>query len=623
MRRLFLAFRRTKVLGTENSRTKRRLFRILVFGIVFELFILSCHKSEILDPEDQVIQPEVVIKLNQNVEGFRNLAEASAEVDSIAIFNVEYNDDGSVLYWLSMKEGEDIELYSEIVSQEVLVPELSMSWIENGFYWMINGSFLTDSEGNRIPVTDQTKSISFFMRDEVIYCNLKNDVIGEYPVTRTEYDYYTKDVLFVFDPETCEYNVSLSSGDKITLPMMSGYKLLEGKRLSQSYYKDVFLDGGISLTTLKTLSAARYLNLSLEGVTFPSSIATFEKKTIQKAIISGDSNDSNGRLLYPDGQPRYKLLFVLGGDSKAHGQSLEKSGLENMRRFVQGGGCYVGTCAGAFLASNGYDGRTDYQHYLSIYPGMMSHSGLVGVYHGVLIEKDSPLFRFDSFGGDSRIDSVYHNYGGYPVDLPEKTEVLARISYPKRKSAHLQPSVWAYKDSQYSGRIVLCGSHPEAVSKGENRDLLAAMLMYALDGRGVASLKGFLKNGVKRLMDKKTEDMNPAFTRIGDLQTHHFAAYIPPNAKKIRVEVSSPSDCDLALMMSQQTYSFPDEAEYYSSVPGAHQSLSFQTIKEGFWFIGVKCLSTVTVKETDYGQEYSGKTEVLNGVPYTISISWE
>lgn len=619
--------------GTDNFRTIGRAFRIVVFGIVFGSIILSCHKSVILNldtldtldnpdtSDSQIVQHEVVRKLNKNVEGLRKLAESSMKVDSVAIFNMDYNDDGSVLYWLSTKEGEDIELYSEIVSQEILVPELSMSWFENSFYWFINGSYLTDSEGNRIPVTDQTESISFSIRDERIYCNLENAIIGEYPVTRA--DYSTKDVLFVYDPETCEYNVTLSSGDKITLPRISGYELLEGIVQNQSYYKDVFLDGGISLTTLKSLSAARYLNLSLEGVTFPSSMTTSEKKTIQSAIISGDSSDSNGRLLYPDGQPRYKLLFVLGGDSRAHGQSLEKSGLENMRRFVQGGGCYAGTCAGAFLASNGYDARTDYQHYLSIYPGMMSHSGLVGVYHDVLIEKDSPLLQYDNFGGDAQIDSVYHNYGGYPVDLPERTEVLARINYPKKKSVHLQPSVWAYKDSHYSGRIVLSGSHPEAVSKGENRDLLAAMLMYAMDGRGVASLKGFLKNGVKRLMDKTTEDKNPAYTRIGDLQTHHFAAYIPRGAKNLRVEVSSPNDCDLALMMNQQTYAFSDAAEYSSSVLGPHQSLSFQTIKEGFWFIGVKCLTTVTVKETDYGQEYGGRTEVLNGVPYTISISWE
>jgi hypothetical protein len=124
-------------------------------------------------------------------------------------------------------------------------------------------------------------------------------------------------------------------------------------------------------------------------------------------------------------------------------------------------------------------------------------------------------------------------------------------------------------------------------------------------------------------MDKLTPDNNPAYTRIGDLQTHHFAAYLPPDARSIRVELDSPSDCNFALMMNQGTYAFSDEAEYRSSFPGARQKLSFPALREGLWFIAVQCLTTVTVTETDYGQEYSGKTEVLNGVPYKIMISWE
>ena len=55
----------------------------------------------------------------------------------------------------------------------------------------------------------------------------------------------------------------------------------------------------------------------------------------------------------------------------------------------------------------------------------------------------------------------------------------------------------------------------------------------------------------------------------------------------------------------------------------ANQKLSFPTIREGLWFIAVQCLTTITVTETNYGQEYGGKTEVLNGVPYRISIYWE
>ena len=124
-------------------------------------------------------------------------------------------------------------------------------------------------------------------------------------------------------------------------------------------------------------------------------------------------------------------------------------------------------------------------------------------------------------------------------------------------------------------------------------------------------------------MDKTTEDNDPAYTRIGDLQTHHFATYIPPDAKNIRVEVSSPSDSDLALMMNQKTYAFSGMSEYSSSFPGSRQQLSFPSIREGIWYISVQCLTTVTVKETDFGQEYGGNLEVLNGIPYQISISWE
>ena len=166
-------------------------------------------------------------------------------------------------------------------------------------------------------------------------------------------------------------------------------------------------------------------------------------------------------------------------------------------------------------------------------------------------------------------------------------------------------------------------SHPEEVPDGERRDLTAAMMQYAMDGGGGASVKGFLKNGVERLMDKTTEEKKPAYTRIGDLQTHHFATYIPSGAKNIRVELSSSSDCDFALMMDHGTYAFSDVAEYQSRIHGSNQQLSFPSLPEGFWFIAVQCLTTVKVKETDYGQEYVGNLEVLNGIPYQISISWE
>lgn len=593
--------------------------RLLLSGLVFLSLLSACLKSS-LGPEEDGSPLGTVWKLNKNVTGLRGLANACMNADSVALFNIEYNDDGSVLYWLSMKMGGDIDLYSEIVSQEICVPELSMQKVGGSFYWMVNGIFLTDSNGEQISVTDVTKPISFLLHDKSICCRVKNSVVAEFPFTKA--DYLAKDVAIDYDMDNRGFNIRLASGFKSILPAISEFHLIDSSVKNRSFYKDVFLDAGIALTSRKSLAAAEYLRLSLEGVSLPYSKATASDKSIQSSIVSGDSLDSNGRLLYPDGQPRFRLLFVNGGNSTSHGQSLGKKGMDNMRAFVENGGSYVGTCAGAFFASNGYDGKVDYPYYLSLWPGMMQHSGLRNVTTGMFIEKNSPLLQYYDFGEDFYVEGIRHNEGGYPVSFPLRTEILARYDYQQDGKVHRKPSIWAYKPSWKSGRIIMEGSHPEEVSDGERRDLTAAMMLYALDGVGTVSIKGYLQNGKVREMDKKTEDNDPDYTRIGDLQTHHFAAYIPSEAKNVIVQVNCSSDCDFALMMSQGTYAFTDTADYMSSGSETLR-LSFSSLPEGFWFIGVKCLTTVTVEETDYGQAYKGHTEVLNGIPYSISISWE
>ncbi len=595
-------------------------FRSFLLGLFVLPFLSACLNKD-LELEDDGTPSSTVVKLNKNVQGFLGVANACMNADSIVFFNIEHHGDGSALYWLRMKEGGDIELYSEIVSDEIPVPKLSMNRIGESFYWTVNGTILTDSNGNKLSVTDDSKPISFILRNGTILCRIKKTVIGEYPVTKA--GYLSKDVAFEYDQDNTAYILRLSSGFITSLPTVSSFRLLDEIVLNRSFYKDVFLDAGIVLTSRKSLAAAEYLNLSLEGISLPYSNPSKEDKALQEAIISGEPMDLNGRLLYPDGQPRYKLLFVNGGTATSHGQSLGKTGVANMHTFVKNGGSYVGTCAGTFLAANGYDDTPNYPYFLSVWPGLTQHTRLHNKRFGVFIEENSPLLHYFDFGGDNYVDEVRHNNGGFPLSLPKGTEVLARYDYPKDARVHMKPNIWAYKETLLTGRVVLEGSHPEEVKDGERRDLTAAMMLYAIDGVGVTTLKGYLKNGEERVMNKKSTDNKPDYTCIGDLQTHHFATYIPSEAKNVRVELKSSSDCDLALMMSQDSYAFSDIAEYRSSFPGANQTLSFSSIREGLWFIGVQCLTTVTVKETDYGQEYSGKTEVLNGIPYKISISWE
>ena len=586
------------------------------------IFVVPACLSKVSQPVEDNSPQVMVSKLNKNVEGLRVLANACIASDSVAIFDLDYRENRNTLYWLSMKEKGDIELYGEIVSEDGVFPNLSMDLQDGVFYWMVNNAFVLDKDGNRISVTDLTKPISFSLRDESVYCKVNNTIVDEYPFAKSEED-PTKDVSIRFDSENSVLNLRLSSGFSTVFPTVSAFQLLNTPVQNRSYYKDIFMDAGIALTARKTLAAADYLGLSLEAISCSSNSVNSPDTAVQNAMISGDSSDQNGRLLYPDGQPRYRLLFVNGGTSTTHGQSLDSKGLENMRAFVERGGSYLGMCAGAFFAANGYDNKADYPYYLSIWPGMVQHTGLSKTRFGMFIEQDSPLLRYYDFGSDHYVDSVRHNSGGYPAGLPKGTEVLARYDFPKKSSVHKKPSVWAYKKSPQSGRVIMEGSHPEEVPDGERRDLTAAMMLYAMEGGGTASLKGYLKNGRERIMNKNSTDNDPAFTRIGDLQTHHFVAYIPSDARNIRVELNSSSKCDFALMMNQETYAFSDVAEYRSSIPGAKQQLSFPSVREGFWFIAVQCLTTVTVKETDYGQEYGGKTEVLNGVPYKIMISWE
>lgn len=597
-----------------------RIKGILLFGGLLASFLLfSCNNK--IEPENKDNPLEIVWKLNKNVEGLRNLAKACIKADSIAIFSIQYNDDGSVLYRLGMKDEGDLQLYSEIVANKLQVPELSMKSTGDNFVWSINGITLKDSKGQEVIVSDQTRTPSFTAEEGKICCNINNVIVGEYPTSKA--DYYARDVAMDYDLNNKSFNIRLSSGYNTSLPTVSSFRLLEENVLNRSYYKDVFLDAGIGLTVRKTLPAAKYLKLSLEGICFARSYLDMEELALQTAIVSGDEIDSNGRLLYPDGQPRFKLLFVNGGNSRGHGQSLLDEGRANMRLFVENGGSYVGTCAGAFLASNGYDGETDYPYYLSIWPGMTNHTDLSNSYTGMFIEEDSPLLKYYDFGGDHYVDSIRHNEGGYPAEIPAGTEILARFDYPDKADIHNQPSVWAFKKSVKSGRVIQEGSHPEEVSSGERRDLTAAMMLYAMEGRGLVALKGYLKNGVTREMNKTTEDNDPDYTRIGDLQTQHFATYIPPDAKNVQVKLRSSFNCDLALMMSQDSYAFSDTAEIISQNSGANQVLDFPTIREGLWYIAVQCLTTVTVEETEYGQAYTGKTEVLNGVPYQLLITWE
>ena len=407
------------------------------------------------------------------------------------------------------------------------------------------------------------------------------------------------------------------------------------------YYKDVFMDSGIHLEGRRDLPAARFLGLSMETFVaasyYPCEL-TIRDTIAQKELICGYPLDENGILLYPDGEPRFRMIYVNGGLATRHGNSLTPEGRENIRKFIENGGSYAGSCAGMFLASNGvYNEGNEYapnKSYLSIWPGTTAESWLDNSYTSVKLSKDSPLLKYYDFGGDFRIDNVRHSNGGYAYYgeggfIPEGTEPLVRYVYDtvsvdaKTRHMHDQVCAWAYKKNAESGRVVITGSHPEIPAVGERLELMAALLQYAMDGNGAVAVKGDLIPGEVRQMNRSTEDDDPLFTKIGDRQYHHFTVDIPEGTEETVIVLhgyEGADDFDLTLAACKDQLAFHDKTSIKNVSLGCNKTLVLEKPEAGRWYISVFCETTVTAGTGDKGVIYTGRTDVLNGVPYKIKV---
>lgn len=391
---------------------------------------------------------------------------------------------------------------------------------------------------------------------------------------------------------------------------------------NKAFYKDLFMDTGILMSSYKTMPVIDYLSLSYEYFFAPAN--NEENQEIQNRAYCGNEEDANGVLLYPDGQPRFKIIYVNGGLASIHGRSLMAQGRNNYRQFVREGGSYIGSCAGAFLATYGlYAEGLTRRGYLGIWPGLSDNTGFTDDY-SYDIPEDSPVLKYYDLGGDNKIDTIHHENGPFfsQWNTVPGTEILA-VNDAEGHPSDGQPGVIAYKADALSGRVIPSGEHPEQVKYGEVRDLMAAYVRYAIDGLGAAKAKTALKNGEVWVMDKTTADRDPQHTMIGDKQCHHFVFALPKGAKDVKIRLESLKDCDLSLYLANGTFAFSDDAQYRVENAESVKELSFDTLEEGLWYIGVQSQETVECEFGDNGFVYSGKTWLLNGVPYSISVSWK
>lgn len=428
-------------------------------------------------------------------------------------------------------------------------------------------------------------------------------------------------------------------------------KLVKTTTTNTAYYKDIFLDGGCELNPgIKengvVINGKLPYALAKTGITnaeyFLSTLNdvgdgyTIEDNAIQLRLISGTEEDSNGVLLYPDGEPRFRMFYSFGGHSGPHGKTIGIGGRANINKFYTNGGSFVGSCAGAYLAGKYASGSESY--YYNIWKdGNMKGTGVSN--SSIDIEIVSPIFS--SYYGPEHLTIVTgarHNGGGY-MDVnraPAGTEILGRfLNQTGRISTsagfYSQPAIWAYKASDTSGRLVVTGSHPEDAPSGDILNMTASMFKYAWDGSGCAKVKNVLRNGDMIPMTKITSDNQPEYTAIGDKQCHHFVIYLTKDVPSLTVELKGFGDYDLELYLKKDDFAFPEnEPDYSVKAGGSHQLITTGKVEKGLWYVTVRCATTVTATEviTDKSKNlgrsfvYSGKTGVLNGVPYNISAEW-
>ncbi len=378
--------------------------------------------------------------------------------------------------------------------------------------------------------------------------------------------------------------------------------LLADAQATEGFYKDLFMDSGADLTSRETLHAAEALDLSYDALVTDSS-------SVQNDTMVTSDDDANGALLYPDGAPRYRVIYTNGGSATQHGTSLGEEGRQRVRDFFAGGGSYTGSCAGAFISMlhydvDDYEASGPHEPYYHLWPGVGSAGYTGDEYHDIVFEDAThPLVAMYPSLADGLVESVYHNYGCRldpdHYDNPPETEYLGIVDDPGTTALHGWYNMLAYKPDEESGRVVVICSHPEGSESGEKLDLTAAIIQYALDGLGEPwPEKGALANG-------EPIEVNGGGELLGDLQYHYWTVDLPAGTERATFTLDGLSeDCDLFASQGER----PDRLSYGRSSTAAgfaEEIIELDEPEPGTWYLGV------------YGAH-----DVLDGVEYELTATW-
>jgi hypothetical protein len=320
----------------------------------------------------------------------------------------------------------------------------------------------------------------------------------------------------------------------------------------------------------------------------------------QNSTIIGSSSDSNGVLLYPDGAPRFRVVYVNGGSAGGHGRDLGSEGRSRFQDFFFNGGSYTGSCAGAYIATSLLSS------YFHLWPGRPTYDGSFSTYVDVTFDQlDHPLVKkFMELNG-SRVATNVRFIGG-PMFWPQQnyidigTEYLGEVD-ADNNNGNLEGSMFviAWKKDVNSGRMVVQVGHPEYDYNMSQRYLMASVLWYALDGQATQpKLKGKLQNDVPLVQSGSQA--------VGDKQYHRYTIDVPEGMQSLEIELYGLED-DVDLFAHPTCPCHTNNAVYRSTNDGINnEKITVNNPTAGEWHISVR-----------------GFHDVRNGSDYTLNAVFQ
>lgn len=380
--------------------------------------------------------------------------------------------------------------------------------------------------------------------------------------------------------------------------------------------------------------------LSAEGyeVTTVETFMDSDGTTPDRTDLAGDTTDLNGKLLYPDGSPRYLVVVMPGGNDKKFANSMSsRDVIHNLREFYRNGGSYTGSCAGMSYFEQGYfdiynmrqgsnvaGGGDGYQYSITGHKFLFRNFLRIWPYYSLnLHEVRSPgIERNLALGGahpmvDGLVDKsdstgTYYNDGNSLIKdwvhgMDPDTEYFA--TYRETYTPSGQPDDvlegkwagigWVDPENPQAGCLALNGWHPETSTRGYFEYDRASVDYAAAHSESLRPrFKATLIDGVPVVMSGDSE-------KIGDRQYHYYAFHVPTGTTNVAVELSALSD-DVDLYVSAGE--FPTRTANDHSAEAAdtsNRTVSMTSPATGLHVVGVRGESTVP----------------LNGAVYTVTLT--